>query len=170
MDIREQLSITNSTENIELVANWVAHDDKKFRQLLKLFLDDEYRIVQRAAHALGKVVDINPEAIQPHIVTLVKKLSEPDVPVAIKRNIVRVLQYIDIPEEYHGALMNVCFNLLADVNEAIAVRVFSMTILDHLSKHYPEIKQELYSILEDQMELGCTAAFRSRAKKILKKK
>ncbi|MCB0700226.1 MAG: hypothetical protein KDC11_10270, partial [Chitinophagaceae bacterium] len=111
MDIREQLSITNSTENIELVANWVAHDDKKFRQLLKLFLDDEYRIVQRAAHALGKVVDINPEAIQPHIVTLVKKLSEPDVPVAIKRNIVRVLQYIDIPEEYHGALMNVCFNL-----------------------------------------------------------
>lgn len=60
--------------------------------------------------------------------------------------------------------------LLADVKETVAVRVFCMTVLDNLSKHYPEIKQELRVILQDQLEQGCTAGFRSRASKILRSK
>ncbi|MCY7309163.1 MAG: hypothetical protein LH619_00155 [Chitinophagaceae bacterium] len=42
-----------------------------------------------------------------------------------------------------------------------------MTVLQNLSKLYPEIKQELKTIIEDRWELE-TAAFHSRAKKILK--
>ena len=169
MDIRAQLLTNHSKENAALVADWVGNDKSRFQQLVDLMLNDEYRVVQRAAHALGKVADKHPKMILPHIEAMVNSITRADAPIAIKRNVVRVLQYIDIPEKHHGDVMNVCFDLLADVNETVAVRVFSMTVLDNLSKHYPEIKQELHSILEDQLELGCTAGFRSRAKKILKK-
>lgn len=170
MNIREQLLSEHSKENAELIANWIGNDSIRFQLLMNVFLNDEYRVVQRAAHVVGKVADKYPQIILPHIDSMVNRMLEPGLPVAVKRNVVRVLQYVDIPEKYHGDVMNICFDRLADVNETVAVRVFSMTILDNLSKYYPEIKQELHSILEDQLELGCTAGFKSRAKKILKRK
>ena len=100
---------------------------------------------------------------------MVQRLTEPGVPVAVKRNVVRILQNAEIHEDLHGAVMNTCFELLADPKEAIAVRCFSMTVLDNLSKSYPEIRQELIAIIEDQLEHEPTAGFRARAKKILRK-
>lgn len=170
MNLREQLLTENSKENIELVASWIGNNEERFQQLMDLFLFDKYRVVQRSAHALGKVGEKHPEMILPYIDAMLKRMSEPDIHVAVKRNVVRVLQYIDIPEKHHGDVMNLCFDLLADAKEAIAVRVFSMTVLDNLSKQYPEIKQELHAIVEDQLEQGCTAAFKARAKTILKNK
>jgi hypothetical protein len=77
---------------------------------------------------------------------------------------------MDIPEPHHGVVMNSCFDFLADPQETIAVRCFSMSVLDNLSKIYPEIRQELVAILEDGLANEATAGFRARAKKILKRK
>ncbi|MCB9045109.1 MAG: hypothetical protein H6550_03100 [Chitinophagales bacterium] len=170
MNIREELLKDNSKEVAEQIAAWVVTTPKRMQEFLHIFLTDEYRVVQMAAHALGKIADDHPQALQPYLDQLVKRMQDPDVHIAVKRNVVRVLQYVDIPEHLHGEVMNTCFDMLADPNEAIAVRVFSMTVLDHLSKSYPEIKQELKAIIEDQLEQGCTAAFRARAKTILKGK
>jgi len=62
---------------------------------------------------------------------------------------------------------NICFGFIVDVKEEIAVKAFSLTILENLSKQYPEIKHELKVIIEERWDYE-TAAFHSRAKKILK--
>lgn len=167
MDIRTLLLKDNSKANVEAIATWVGTSVERMQELVNIFLNDEYRVVQIAAHAIGKIGDVHPEMILIHVDTFLKRLQDADVPVAVKRNVVRVLQYIDIPESLHGAAMNICFDYLADPNEAIAVRVFSMTVLDNLSKIYPEIRQELVAIIQDTLEQGCTAAFKARAKTIL---
>jgi hypothetical protein len=94
-------------------------------------------------------------------------MSEPGVPVAVKRNVVRILQFVDIPEDLHGEVMNICFELLGDLRETIAVRVFSMTVLARLAEIYPDIRQELRIIIEDELSHQPSAGFKSRAKKIL---
>lgn len=170
MDLREEILKGNSKEGAEHIAKWIGDNPTRMQQFMYIFLNDEYRVVQLAAHALGKIGDSHPEQIQRHISDLVTRMTDVNIHVAVKRNVVRVLQHVLIPEHLHGDVMNICFDLLADVNETIAVRVFSMTVLDNLSKEYPEIRQELKLIIEDQLEQGCTAAFRSRASKILKKK
>lgn len=167
MDIRTLLLKDNSKANVEAIATWVGTSVERMQELVNIFLNDEYRVVQIAAHAIGKIGDVHPEMILIHVDTFLKRLQDADVPVAVKRNVVRVLQYVDIPESLHGAAMNICFDYLADPNEAIAVRVFSMTVLDNLSKIYPEIRQELIAIIQDTLEQGCTAAFKARAKTIL---
>lgn len=169
MDIRDSLLRDNSKENIEAIAAWVGASEERMQQLVDIFLHDEYRVVQIAAHVIGKVGDDHPELILKYVDQLVKRMQDKEVHIAVKRNVVRVLQYIDIPEYLQGEVMNTCFDFLADPNEAVAVRVFSMTVLDNLSKHYPEIRQELVAIIEDQLEQGCTAAFKARAKTILRK-
>ena len=64
--------------------------------------------------------------------------------------------------------MDICFEYISSPTEAIAVKAFALTILENLSKKYPEIKPELKTIIEDRWDYE-TAAFHSRAKKILKK-
>lgn len=171
MNIREKILEEHSKENAEAVAKWVGTDKKRLKQLIHIFLYDEYRVVQRSAYAVSKVADRTPKLMEPYLDDMVAKMTEPDTHVAVKRNVIRILQDVTIPEHLHGDVMNTCFDLLADPKEAIAVRVFSMTVLDNLSLIYPEIKQELHTIIHEELESGhASAGFKSRAKKILKRK
>ena len=93
-------------------------------------------------------------------------MQEEGVPAAVKRNVVRVLQNVVIPKKLHGAVMDICFQFLCDPGETIAVRCFSMTVLTNLSKKYPEIKNELRTVLEEALKQKASAGFRARAKNI----
>jgi hypothetical protein len=170
MNIREEILKEHSKAQTDKITAWVGADKKRFKELIQLFLHDEYRVVQRAAWVVGTIGERHPELIIPYIETMVNRMHDEGVHVAVKRNVVRALQYITIPESLHGMVMNTCFDFLADPKETVAVRCFSMTVLANLSKTYPEIKQELRAIIEDQLEHEPTAGFRARAKKILNEK
>lgn len=167
MNLKETLLEEHSKNQCRLVVNWVGNDQKRFDELFKLFLADEYRITQRAAWPVSYCVIAHPSLINKHWKTLVSNLNNPCLHDAVKRNSVRFLQNIEIPEKYHGNIMNICFSFLESPKEALAVKVFSMTVLWNLSKLYPEIKPELKLIIEDQMP-DQSAGFKSRGKKILK--
>ena len=64
--------------------------------------------------------------------------------------------------------MNICFEYINSPDEAVAIKAFALTVLDNLSKQYPEIKAELKTIIENRWDYE-SAAFKSRAKKILQK-
>jgi hypothetical protein len=105
--------------------------------------------------------------LTPHIEKLILNLQHENLHDAIKRNTVRVLQNANIPESLHGILVDICFKYLQNPSEAIAIKVFSMTILFNLTNYYPELKDELKFVLEEQFPFQ-SAGFRSRAGKILK--
>lgn len=170
MDIRAAILEEHSKEQVDKIAAWIGRKPDRFAQLVEVFLHSEYRVVQWSAWVLSMSVEKHPELIIPHIDRIVARMHDEGIHVAVKRNVLRILQHIEIPEHLHGEVMNTCFDFLADPKEANAVRVFSMTVLDNLSNIYPEIGQELVSIIEDQFEQGCTPAFRSRGKKILNRK
>lgn len=170
MNLREQILQEHSKENAVYIADWIGNNASKVAMLIDLFLNDEYRVVQRAAYAVSKVADRNPELLATHLEPMVAKMKESGLHIAVKRNIIRLLQDITLPEHLHGDIMNICFNFLTDLKEPIAVRIFSMTVLDKLSEQYPEIKQELHTIIKDELERGASAGFMSRARKILNKK
>lgn len=168
MDIRAELLKEHSRAQADRVAQWIGNDPERLAQLVDLFLHDEYRVVQRAARVVSLIADEHFELIQPHLPALVRRMNEPGVPVAVKRNVVRMLQFVDVPEDVQGDVMNTCFELVADPQETIAVRAFSMTVLANLAKQYPDIKPELKAIIEDALEHDPSPGFRNRAGKVLK--
>lgn len=167
MDLRSELLKEHSRKQSEKIAQWIGNDPERFAAFMQLFMEDEYRVVQRAAGVLSVVAEKHYDLAAPHLPAMVKKMSEPGVHVAVKRNVVRILQLVEIPEKLHGDVMNACFNLLADVKETIAVRVFAMTVLANLAGTYPDIKQELRAIIEDELSHQPSAGFKARAKKLL---
>jgi hypothetical protein len=116
--------------------------------------------------AIATVIE-HPQFISPHFSKLVKNLHKRGIHDSIKRNTVRLLQYIDIPKRSHGEIMNICINYISSNDEPVAVKAFSLSILQNLSKQYPEIKNEVRLIIKERWPLE-TAAFHSRAKKFLK--
>lgn len=140
---------------------------QRFDELFALFLADEYRVTQRAAWPVSYCVIAHPVFITKHWKKLISNLKQPNLHEAVKRNSVRFLQNMEIPEKYQGDLMDICFRYLESPAEALAVKVFSMTVLGNLAKIYPEIKPELKLLIEDQMPHQ-SAGFKSRGKKILK--
>jgi len=167
MKLREQILKAHSKANCDKIVKWVGDNPDRFDELFGLFLNDEYRVVQRAGWPLSYCVIRHPALIKKHFAKLLRNLEKPGIHDAVKRNSIRLLQDIDIPAKYHGQIMDTCFRYIASPDEAVAIKAFSLTVLERLSHHYPEIKNELKLIIEERWDYE-TAAFHSRAKKILK--
>jgi hypothetical protein len=168
MKLRETILKEHSKANCTKIVHWIGADQKRFDELFDLFLQDEYRVVQRAAWPLSYAVIAHPQLIKKHFGKLIRNLNKKDLHDAVKRNTVRLLQDITIPEKFHGEIMNLCFDYIQSPDETAAVKAFSLTILEKFSVQYPGIKNELKTIIEDRWNYE-KAAFRSRAKKILKR-
>lgn len=159
----------HSKKQCTVLVRYIGRDAKKFALLMKLFFSGNYRITQRAAWPMSYCVEAYPALINPYYKKLVQFLKRTDVHPAVARNILRLLQNVEIPERWQGEIMNRCFQFIADPQAPAAVKAFSLTVLENLTKKYPDILPELKLVIEERWHTE-TPAFRSRAKKILAKK
>ena len=168
MDLLKAIEKEHSKSQCEKIVKYVGGDKDRFAELMQLFLKGGYRVTQRAGWPLSICVQNHPGLITPWFQQVLPLLKKPDAHIAVVRNVVRLLQYVQIPKRFHGQVMNDCFEFVADNDTAPAIKAFSLTILENLSAEYPDIKPELKLIIEERWPYE-TAAFHSRAKKILKK-
>jgi len=157
----------HSRKQCDRIVNYIGRDKKRFADLMALFLQGEYRITQRAAWPLSYCVRQHPALIGRHLKPLLDNLTKEGIHVAVTRNTLRLLQDIEIPEKYQGQLMSACFDFLQSPDSPIAVKGFSLSVLQQLSRAHPDILAELRLITEEQWDRS-TPAFRSRARRILK--
>ena len=164
--LKEEILKEHNKEHALKIAAYACSSKKRFKELMNCYLKGEYRLSQRAAWSMSWAAKQKPEMIVPYIKELVQQLQRKNVHNSVIRNSVRVLQELTIPTDLHGELMNACFNFIETPATPVAIKAFSLTILQKLSLQYPEIKQELKLIIEERWEHE-TAAFKSRARKIL---
>lgn len=167
MKLRETIVKEHSKANCRRIVKWVGNDQKKFDELFNLFLNDEYRVVQRAGWPISYCIEDQPQLIRKHFARLLKNVEKKGIHEAVKRNTVRLLQYAEIPVRYHGQVMDLCFRYISSPAEPVAVKAFSITVLQNLAKQYPEIINEIRLIIEERWDYE-TIAFKTRAKKLLK--
>ena len=166
MDIRKQLLNDHSKALTDRIISYVGNNQNRFNRLITIFLEGPYRITQRAVWPLSYCVINHPSLIDRHYGSILKMLTKPGIHDAVKRNIMRLLQFVTVPARHQGKVIEHCFRLM-DPKEPIAVRVFAMTVLANLASQHPDLKKELKLLIQDQLPFG-TAAYLSRSKKILK--
>ncbi len=167
MNIREEILKEHSKANALKIAAYACSSPKAFSELMACFMDKEYRLAQRAAWSVSFASQQNPELLKPYIGDLVFQIQQKDVHPAVIRNSIRILEQIKIPAQFHGEVMNTCFQFIETPSTPAAIKAFSLTLLFNLSSEYPEIKQELKLIIEERWQFE-SGAFKSRGRKILK--
>jgi hypothetical protein len=170
MNIRKELlkEEVHSKKHAIEITDYAVSSEGNFKELIDCFLSKETRVAQRAAWSVSWAALKNPEIIQPYIGTLVDQLKRTDVHHAVVRNSLRVLQELVIPEQFHGEVMEASFSFIQKRDTPIAIKAFALTLLFNLSKIYPDIKNELRLIIEENIDYE-TAAYKSRGRKILAK-
>lgn len=168
LDIASEISKEFSKAQVIKIANYIGADEGRFAILMNVFLRGQYINTQKAGWVLSECADKYPFLIIPYFRNFIQKLQEPFTADSIKRNIIRVWQYVNIPDEYIDDIYAICFGFIHS-NEAIAIRVFSMTVCYNITRKIPELKQELRLAVEDVLmkNQDGSAAILSRGKKIL---
>lgn len=165
MDIRSALTSGQSKANTEAIVKYIGGDAGRFAELMEIFLEGEYRLTQRAAWPISVCAETHPELIAPYLNKLVDLLPRRDIHNAVKRNIVRLLQFVEIPKKLIGKVFSHCIDLINDPNEAIAVRSFALTVAGNIANGNADLLNELRLIAQNAVE-GTTFAFRVRFKRL----
>jgi len=166
MDIREALLAEHSKSQTMKIVEYIDGDPVKFRELMGHFLGPTYRLSQRAAWAVNYCAEKHHELVKPYFGKLIAQLDREDAHVAVRRNVARMLQFIDIPKRYQARVFDACYNLFANPAEPVAVRVFSMTVAANIAKNNPELLREL-KLVADQHPQAASAGIRSRCRSVL---
>ncbi|MEQ1763540.1 MAG: hypothetical protein ABL984_10390 [Pyrinomonadaceae bacterium] len=169
MEIREALLEVHSKAQAEKIADYVGEDEKRFAELIKHLLGPVYRLSQRAAWPVSYCIERHPKLVKPYFNVLIKQLERDDTHAAVRRNVARLFQFVDVPKRYHGRLFDACYNLLDDADQPVAVRVFSMTVAAKLAKHEPELLAELELIAAKHPSL-LTPGMKSRMRRVFGKR
>lgn len=149
------------------IVEFIGEDPKRFAELMKVFFAGDHRLTQRAAWPMSYCAERHPKLILPYLPKLLNCLDRDDMHDAIKRNVMRLLQYIEIPKRMTGKVYAHAVDLLDNADEPIAVRAFAMTVAARIAKSEPDLMNELRLIVSKHLPHS-TAAFQVRARKILR--
>ena len=167
--IKSMLEEERNKAQRDKIIDYVGNDEDRFHALFEIFSDKtlHWRFNQWAAWPMGYIGRKHPELIIPYVEEMVEMLENP-VHDAVPRNILRILEDIDIPEVAEGPLFDKCFGFLNDTKKPIAMRVFSMTILFRIGQKYPETLDEIAEAISIHLPQG-SAGFKNRGQKIINK-
>jgi hypothetical protein len=167
MDMRRELLKEHSKQQAQKIVSYIGKDPERFTSLVNLFLEGPYRVTQRAAWPLNYCVENHPTLIKPHLKRILNHLNKPGIHDSVKRNVMRFLQFIEIPVRNQGQVASRCMNYLQDRAQPIAIRCFSMTVMAKIANQNHELKRELRLAIEDLIPSGSPGIL-SRAKKVLR--
>ena len=162
------LNLERSKKHIAQIVNRVHTSAVSVDALMEIFLGDHPRNAELSAWVVGDLGQKHPEMFIKWLPQLIEVLNSENVHGSLKRNALRILEKTNIPDEFLDAATDVCFRLLADPFEEVAIRAFSMGVLSQSCERVPELWPELQLILEENMP-HATPAFVSRAKKLMTK-
>jgi hypothetical protein len=163
LELREVLAAAHSRIQTDRIVRWVEKDQRKFAELFRIFNGNETRLAQRASWVLSIILSSHPSLLKNYYRDLLNKLKTTGQHNAIYRNGLKAIGSIDIPEEFEGEVMDLCFKMLASPDRAIAVQAHALSILEQLAKKHPEIIPEIKTITDIHITEK-TAALRVRTR------
>jgi hypothetical protein len=157
---RSKLSITQ-------IALLALEDETKLDLLLQNIRSENERLFYISSWALSDISEIYNEILFDKVLYIVETINNSSHQ-GLKRNLMKVIQLVAIPEDLEFKIGEMCLCFLKKRDETIAVKAYSVTVLENLLSKNIVFNEEVLFELEKQM-IYSTPAFHARAKKYLKK-
>jgi len=144
----------------------VGQSDEKFQTLLELTLYEKDPVAWRACWILDGSDEQHPGLASGYLTTIIQRLPQLESKGAI-RSLLRMLCRYDIPEDDQGLLVDLCFGYMVSELYPLAVKVHAMQIIFNHTLIYPELKDELVTVIEDQVANN-SVGFKARGMRIIR--
>ena len=166
MDLRSLLADIPSGIEKNLLIGAVIKSESHFTSLLQLALYEKDPLAWRASWVLDGSDERKPGLARKHIPQIVQALPRLESKGSL-RSLLRMLTRYDIPEDEQGLLIDLCFSYLVSEQFPVAVKAHAMLIIYNHVLLYPELKNELIAVIEDQ-EDNNSVGFKSRGRNLIK--
>ena len=166
MNFREQLLSEMSRKNIDYIIHVVGDNPEYFDELIRMILYDHDPVPPRASWAAEGISRNFPRLADKYVYPFVEGLPYFTHP-GTRRNVLKMLSRMPIPEELQGTLIDLCFKWMTGEEEPVAVKVFCMDIVARHLGMYPDLRFELREVIEDQYSRS-SAGFQAHGRKVLK--
>jgi hypothetical protein len=166
MDIRSILTSLPSRVEKDIYVREAGRSKENFATLLELVFHENDPVAWRAAWFMDSSDEQYPGLVEQFIAVIIQELPELKSTGAL-RSLLRMLSRYTIPEEEQGLLIDLCFGYMVSELYPVAVKVHAMQIIYNHALIYPELKEELRTIIEDQTENN-SVGFMARGQRIIK--
>jgi hypothetical protein len=168
MDLAGTLLQGQSKRRISAIAAQAIKDPRSFHELLQVFITGTHTQTLRASWALCEAGLREPDLVNKHTHRIIAKMQETGIHPGVWRNLFRMWEETDIPEEFSGTVYDMCLTALADVSQPVAVKANAMSAALRVVLRHHELATELRLIIEDMMPYA-GAAVRARGTRVLKR-
>ena len=149
----EEILTDSGRVTADVAVNVISQRPELFQEAYDLCMAQKGKMAMRAARVVWLIAEYMPEMFKPYLPEVVEKLPLIEH-TSVKRCMLKILSIYDLSdaEELHGPIIEECFRNMLSAEAEIAIRGYSIAVLDKMVKVYPEISGELisaYQILID---------------------
>ena len=167
MEKEKLIELIDSWENLNFMIREISSQPELFSTLMEIALYNPEQKSWRAAYLVDKIHDDFPKLVLPYLDKIVEKLKT-EKNLSKKRHFLKLLSMNEIPEKHFSFLLDFCLETMAS-EEPPAVRVHAMQILYNISEKERDLKHEILTLIEHEMEYRSTAGIRARGSKLVQK-
>lgn len=148
MNIKATLEQSQSKSNTIKIIEYIGDNPTRFKELIVLFLGKDKVPIQRSAWPLSYVGIQNPQLIKPYFGKFIKILNEEGNHSAVNRNLLKIMEEVEIPQKYQSQLFDSCIKIITNPNNPIACIAFAITVAAKICKPYKELSNEFIIVLK----------------------
>ena len=119
-----------------------------FEEAIKLAITDKQPYSWRAAWLLWSCMEKNDCRIQGYVKTIIEAISEKNDDQ--QRELLIILQQMDIHEELEGLLFNHCVTVWEKTSKKPSVRFNAFKVIVKIAQKHPDLSREIVFLTQDQ--------------------
>lgn len=150
--------------NIDEVKIFLDSDDSIIHNIIELSMKNEKDYSWRAAWLLSRTLTKDDKRCRPFLLKIIKSIPEKEA--GHQRELLKIAIKFHWTKKQEGFLFDICIKLWADIKVKSGTRYYAVVILLKISQKYPELKNEINYLFDDNFLKDLSPGIRSN---ILKK-
>jgi hypothetical protein len=148
MNLNEELLIFHQSRDLKSLTKSLIDEPVKIEKLVNVISNlEEYPFKEMSSWILTHLAKSNPELVQPFYEKLVDILFKTDNQTVL-RNCTNILYHLNPTDYKEGELIDQLIQFIQNNNNKVALQVYSIYFITHFVKKYPELFEEVRSIIE----------------------
>jgi hypothetical protein len=157
--------ILTSAYKDEMIA-YLNNHPEDFEEAVKLAISDKQPYGWRSAWLLWSCMERNDRRIQGYVKQIINTISTKGD--GHQRELLKILQIMELDEEDEGILLNVCVELWGKTNKRPSVRYTAFMFMNKMVARYPDLSHEIELLTEDHYLDTLSPGIKLAVKRIIK--
>jgi hypothetical protein len=137
-----------------------------FTETLALSQQALHPVSWRAAWMLYHCMEAGDPRLQPKLQNLIQAI--PGKPDGHQRELLRIIERLDYPEETEGVLFDLCMNLWEQPGKIPSLRLFALRIVLRIAAKYPELNNEIAFVTQPHYLEGLSPGIGNAVQRMIK--